>query len=75
MISGILIQENGTSFILDENNERHFKDRVIWDGYFTHWSGQNVCARELEQYDYENNKPIIILWVDCQYFQPINLQE
>ena len=62
MVHGTLTQENGTSFILDENGVCHFEDRIIWSGYLAHWSGEKVCARELEQRDYENNEPIIIIW-------------
>jgi len=62
MVTGILTQDNNTSFILDESGDRHFEDRIIWSGYITHWSGEKIHARELEQHDYENNEPIIILW-------------
>lgn len=62
MVTGILTQDNNTSFILDESGDRHFEDRIIWSGYLTHWSGEKIHARELEQHDYENNEPIIILW-------------
>ena len=62
MITGILTRDNNTSFILDESGDRHFEDRIIWSGYLIHWSGEKIHARELEQHDYENNEPIIILW-------------
>ena len=62
MVTGILTQDNNTSFILDESGVHHFEDRIIWSGYLTHWSGEKIHARELEQHDYENNEPIIILW-------------
>jgi len=62
MVTGILIQDNIESFILDESGDRHFEDRIIWDGYLAHWSGVKVHARELEQHDYKNNEPIIIIW-------------
>jgi len=62
MVTGILTQDNNTSFILDESGDHHFEDRIIWSGYLTHWSGEKIHARELEQHDYENNEPIIILW-------------
>ena len=64
MVHGRLTQENGASFILDENGMRHFESRVIWDGYLNHWRGQNVFARELTQRDYDKDEPIIILWPD-----------
>ena len=64
MVHGRLTQENGASFILDENGIRHFENRVIWDGYLSHWSGEKVFARELEQRDYETNESIIIIWPD-----------
>ena len=62
MVTGILTQDNIASFILDESGDRHFEDRIIWNGYLAHWSGEKVFARELEQHDYENNEPIIIIW-------------
>ena len=62
MVTGILTQDNIASFILDESGDRHFEDRIIWDGYLAHWSGVKVHARELEQHDYKNNEPIIIIW-------------
>ena len=62
MVTGILTQDNNASFILDESGDRHFEDRIIWNGYLAHWSGEKVHARELEQHDYENNEPIIIIW-------------
>ena len=62
MVTGILTQVNHASFILDESGDRHFEDRIIWNGYLAHWSGEKVHARELKQHDYENNEPIIIIW-------------
>ena len=62
MVTGILTQVNHASFILDESGDRHFVDRIIWNGYLAHWSGEKVHARELKQHDYENNEPIIIIW-------------
>ena len=64
MVHGRLTQENGASFILDENGIRHFENRIIWDGYLNHWRGQNVFARELTQRDYDKGEPIIIIWPD-----------
>ena len=46
MVHGRLTQENDASFILDGNGMRHFENRVIWDGYLSHWSGEKVFARE-----------------------------
>ncbi len=62
MVTGILTQDNIASFILDKSGDRHFEDRIIWNGYLAHWSGEKVYARELEQHDYKNNEPIIIIW-------------
>ena len=62
MVTGILTKDNIASFILDESGDRRFEDRIIWDGYLAHWSGVKVHARELEQHDYTNNEPIIIIW-------------
>ena len=62
MVTGILTQDNNASFILDESGDHYFEDRIIWNGYLAHWSGEKVHARELEQHDYKNNEPIIIIW-------------
>ena len=63
VIKGQLCQENGKSFIASADNN-YFEDRLIWQGYLTHWLGQNVVARELPQLDYDSGQPIIILWPD-----------
>ena len=64
VIKGQLCQENGQSFIASANNN-YFEDRLIWQGYLTHWLGQKVVARELPQLDYDSGQPIIILWPDA----------
>jgi len=63
IIKGQLCQENGQSFIASADNN-YFEDRLIWQGYLTHWLGQKVVARELPQLDYDSGQPIIILWPD-----------
>lgn len=63
IIKGRLCKKEGKSFI-DCSGEPFFEDRLIWEGYITHWLGQNVCARELPQLDYETDQPIIIMWPD-----------
>ena len=63
IIKGQLCQENGQSLIASANNN-YFEDRLIWQGYLTHWLGQKVVARELPQLDYDSGQPIIILWPD-----------
>ncbi|HIA23109.1 MAG TPA: hypothetical protein EYN76_01580 [Candidatus Marinimicrobia bacterium] len=65
IIKGQLCQENGQSFIASADNN-YFEDRLIWQGYLTHWLGQKVVARELPQLDYDSGQPIIILWPDDQ---------
>ena len=60
IIKGQLCQENGQSFIASADNN-YFEDRLIWQGYLTHWLGQKVVARELPQLDYDSGQPIIIL--------------
>lgn len=61
-VTGILTAENGNHFIKSENGQRHFEDRLIWDGYIQHWKGQLVCAREVTQKDYTTGQPIILMW-------------
>lgn len=60
-IKGILKSEGGQAFICNQEKD-HFRNRMIWDGYIQHWLGKDVCARELEQRDYERNEKIVILW-------------
>lgn len=62
MIRGKLCVEDGKTFI--EGSENYFADRMIWDGYVSHWAGKRVCARELDQRDYKYNEKIIIMWPD-----------
>ncbi|MBC8323591.1 MAG: hypothetical protein H8E70_08490 [Candidatus Marinimicrobia bacterium] len=61
IIKGQLCKKEGKSFI-DCPGVRFFEDRLIWEGYLTHWLEQNVCVRELPQLDYETGQPIIIMW-------------
>ena len=63
IIKGRLCKKEEKSFI-DSSGEPFFEDRLIWEGYITHWLGQNVCARELPQLDYKTDQPIIIMWPD-----------
>ena len=46
----------------DNSGIARFEDERIWDGYITHWAGKKICARRLEQRDYETGKNIIIMW-------------
>mgnify|MGYP006982496540 CR=1 FL=1 len=55
IIKGQLCQENGQSFIASADNN-YFEDRLIWQGYLTHWLGQKVVARELPQLDYDRSE-------------------
>jgi len=66
MIQGILTRDNRQTYILDKDGNRHFENRIIWEGYLKHWEGQAVFARELPQCDYETGEPIIICWPDEQ---------
>jgi hypothetical protein len=63
IIKGRLCKKEEKSFI-DCSGEPFFEDRLIWEGYLTHWLDQNVCARELPQLDYKTDQPIIIMWPD-----------
>ena len=66
IVSGILTKEGTTTFLQGNQGKRHFDGKNIWEGYLTHWEGESVCGRALEQKDYETNLPIIILWPECE---------
>ncbi len=61
IIKGQLCKKNSRSYI-HCSRQPVFQDRLIWEGYLTHWLDKQVCARELPQVDYETGQPIIIMW-------------
>lgn len=61
--SGILRDIEGVVY-LETPNEYFLQKEKIWSGYVKHWENTAVCARKLEQLDYENGEPIIIMWPD-----------
>ena len=63
-VTGILTRTGDSTFLLDDRGTRHFESDLIWDGYLTHWTGQKLHGRHLEQRDYTYGKPIVILWPD-----------
>jgi len=60
--TGILMRDQGRTFIADSNGTRHFEGDKIWDGYLIHWRGLKVNARLLPQRDYETGSNIVMLW-------------
>ena len=44
--------------------KKYLKMKRFGSGYVKHWKNTKVNARRLEQLDYENGKPIIIMWPD-----------
>ena len=64
IIRGILRHSESGTFVESSSGEPFFKDRLIWDGYTTHWADKPVFARELPQKDYTREEPIIIMWPD-----------
>lgn len=53
-----------TSFVETANEEKIFESEKIWYGYIKHWENTKVNARRLTQLDYEDGRPIIIMWPD-----------
>ncbi len=49
-------------YLLTEKGEHFFESDFIWNGYVQHWLGKKVCGRYLDEKEYENDKPIILLW-------------
>ena len=62
--TGILTANEANIFLLKRDGGRVLEENRIWDGYIKHWDGQNVCARLLQQKDYENGEPIVFIWPD-----------
>lgn len=62
IIKGVLTQQNGRTFLLGLDGERHLESSYIWHGYVLHWLGKRVCARYLPQRDYERGEPIVLIW-------------
>lgn len=60
--TGILAEEKGLHFLLQENGTRAFAGAAIWAGYVKHWSGMKLCARLLSENDYETGKPVALMW-------------
>ncbi len=63
---GTLKVHGNNSFIETAHGERIFENEKIWNGYIKHWGNKSVNARRLPQLDYDDGKPIIIMWPDEQ---------
>ncbi len=64
ILHGLLTSEGDQSFLITDEGSRILASDLIWDGYLKHWVGKKVFARHLQQRDYQNNQPIIIMWPD-----------
>lgn len=62
--TGTLKVKGKTMFIETASGEKIFESEKIWDGYIKHWENTSVNARRLTQLDYDDGKPIIIIWPD-----------
>lgn len=62
--TGILRVSGKTKYLETISGEKIFENEKIWDGYVKHWKNTAVNARRLTQLDYEDGKPIIIIWPD-----------
>ena len=62
--TGILRVKGKTTYVEMVSGEKIFENENIWDGYIKHWKNIPVNARRLTQLDYEDDKPIIIMWPD-----------
>ncbi len=60
--TGFLRVRGNTAYVETANGEKIFENEKIWDGYIKHWENTSVNARRLIQLDYEDGKPIIIMW-------------
>ncbi len=76
---GVLTTQYGRSFLLADDGTKPLDNEKIWEGYLAHWSGKRVCARRLQQRDYDTGKPIVILWPDepvsCEPFIELYFNE
>lgn len=59
---GVLRVENDVPYIESPSGTQYFKGYPIWKGYVLHFLGKEVCARLLPQCDYDEGKPILIIW-------------
>ena len=62
--TGSLRSKGGKTFVENAQGEKIFETEKIWNGYIKHWKDTPVSARRLTQLDYEDGKPIIIMWPD-----------
>jgi len=62
--TGILREDNIGSYVEQSDGTKLFADELIWDGYLKYWKDTAIKVRRLEQRDYKNDKPILILWPD-----------
>ncbi len=62
--TGILREDMNGHYVEQPDGTKLFSDELIWDGYIKHWKDTAVCARRLEQRDYQNGGPILIMWPD-----------
>ena len=62
--TGILRVDEKNTHLETTNGKKVFENEIIWDGYVKHWENTSVNARRLTQLDYEDGKPIIIMWPD-----------
>lgn len=61
-VTGKLIVEGNESYLLDDRGKKHFREKLIWNGYTGHWGKKRVKARFLSQRDYCSGDQIIIMW-------------
>jgi len=69
-VSGILTALKNSIFLKGSRGERHFQKDHIWTGYTKHWLNQKLFGRTLPQKDYQNNRPIVILWPEEKISEP-----
>ena len=62
--TGFLRVKENIAYVEIPNGEKIFENEKIWDGYIKYWKNISVNARRLIQLDYEDGKPIIIMWPD-----------
>jgi hypothetical protein len=62
--TGTLRVKGKNTYLETADGKKVFENEKIWDGYIKHWINTSVKARRLTQLDYEDDKPIIIMWPD-----------
>jgi hypothetical protein len=64
VLRGTLRREGDQIFLEADDGRRELADERIWHGYVEHFENRAVLARYLPEVDYEDGRPICIMWPD-----------